>query len=250
MTREVGTRGGSGFNIVVGYLMAGRMVAEGKLCRIHSPHTLGVPPVRVSPATLPASALALCGLGLLAAATPRTASAQSPFDAMHVRSIGPAVMGGRLHDVEVDPRDPSTIYVGAAAGVASGSRPTRAPRGRPSSTRRPITRSATSRSSRAIRKSCGPARASRTNRQSSSWGGGIYRSADAGATWTFLGLKNSGSIGRVLLHPTDANIAWVAVVGDLWKPSSERGLFKTTDAPARAGPISSKVIRSRAQTMS
>ena len=43
-------------------------------------------------------------------------AAQSPFDALHFRSVGPAVMGGRIQDVEVDPRDPSTIYLGAAAG--------------------------------------------------------------------------------------------------------------------------------------
>jgi photosystem II stability/assembly factor-like uncharacterized protein len=185
--------------------------------------------VRVSPATLPASALALCGLGLLAAATPRAASAQSPFDAMHVRSIGPAVMGGRLHDVEVDPRDPSTIYVGAAAGGLWKST-------NKGTTWAPIFDTQADNTFGDIAIFAGDSKivwagtGEQNNRQSSSWGGGIYRSTDAGATWTFLGLKNSGSIGRVLLHPTDANIAWVAVVGDLWKPSSERGLYKTTDA--------------------
>ena len=68
------------------------------------------------------------------------------------------------------------------------------------------------------------------NRQSSSWGGGVYRSTDAGATWNFVGLKASASIARVLPHPTDGNVAWVAVVGNLWKPTTERGVFKTMDA--------------------
>ena len=68
------------------------------------------------------------------------------------------------------------------------------------------------------------------NRQSSSWGGGVYRSTDAGATWTYLGLHETRSIGRVVLHPTDPNIAYVAAVGNLWKPNAERGVYKTTDA--------------------
>src|SRR5262249_39152100 len=67
------------------------------------------------------------------------------------------------------------------------------------------------------------------NRQSSSWGGGVYRSTDAGDTWTYLGLHDTRSIGRVVLHPTDANVAYVAAVGNLWKGNPERGVFKTID---------------------
>lgn len=155
--------------------------------------------------------------------------AQSPFDALQVRSIGPAVMGGRLQDVEVDPNDASTIYVGAAAGgiwksINKGTTWTPIFDGQAANTFGDIAIFAGD--SRIVWAGTGE----QNNRQSSSWGGGVYRSSDAGATWKFLGLKNSGSIGRVLLHPTDANVAWVAVVGDLWKPSLERGLYKTTDA--------------------
>src|SRR5512143_2902941 len=52
----------------------------------------------------------------LIALTPVVSVAQSPFDSLHFRSIGPAATGGRIHDVEVDPKDPSTIYVAAASG--------------------------------------------------------------------------------------------------------------------------------------
>ena len=160
---------------------------------------------------------------------PTTAQAQNPFDALHARSIGPAVMGGRLHDVEVDPRDPSTIYVGAAAGglwksTNKGTTWTNVFEGQPDNTFGDIALFAGD--SKIVWAGTGE----QNNRQSSSWGGGIYRSTDAGATWSFLGLKDAGSIGRVLLHPTDSNVAWVAVVGHLWKPSLERGVFKTTDA--------------------
>ncbi|MBK9409527.1 MAG: hypothetical protein IPN47_16050 [Gemmatimonadetes bacterium] len=48
------------------------------------------------------------------------------------------------------------------------------------------------------------------NRQSTSWGNGVYKSTDAGATWTHLGLAATRHIGRVAIHPTNPDIAWVA----------------------------------------
>ena len=155
--------------------------------------------------------------------------AQSPFDALNFRSIGPAVMGGRIQDVEVDPRDHSVIYVGAAAGgiwktVNKGT------------TWEPIFDNTNDNTFGDIAIFGGDSRivwagtGEQNNRQSSSWGGGVYRSTDAGATWTFVGLRESGSIGRVVTHPTDANVAWVAVIGNLWKPTTERGVYKTADA--------------------
>ncbi|MGH7698952.1 MAG: VPS10 domain-containing protein, partial [Gemmatimonadales bacterium] len=67
------------------------------------------------------------------------------------------------------------------------------------------------------------------NRQSTSWGNGVYRSTDAGATWTHTGLERTRHIGRVRVHPTDPDVAYVAALGDLWAPSADRGVFKTTD---------------------
>ncbi|MFM7323193.1 MAG: VPS10 domain-containing protein, partial [Armatimonadota bacterium] len=67
------------------------------------------------------------------------------------------------------------------------------------------------------------------NRQSSSWGNGVYRSTDAGKTWKHLGLADTHHIGRVVVHPTNPDIAWVAAGGRLWGPSEDRGVYKTVD---------------------
>ena len=66
-------------------------------------------------------------------------------------------------------------------------------------------------------------------RSNVSTGRGVYKSTDAGQTWKFAGLYNAGQIGAVRIHPTNPNIAWVAAGGDIFKPNSERGVFKTTD---------------------
>jgi photosystem II stability/assembly factor-like uncharacterized protein len=67
------------------------------------------------------------------------------------------------------------------------------------------------------------------NRQSSSWGNGVYRSRDGGKTWTHVGLKDTLHIGRMAVHPTNPDVVYVAALGHLWGPNKERGLFKTTD---------------------
>ncbi|MGH7700789.1 MAG: WD40/YVTN/BNR-like repeat-containing protein, partial [Gemmatimonadales bacterium] len=157
------------------------------------------------------------------------AVSQAPFDSLRFRSIGPAVVGGRVHDVEGVPGHPSVLYVATASGglwksVNKGTTWTPIFDHEPVSTFGDV----------AIAPSnpdvVWAGTGEQNNRQSSSWGNGIYRSTDAGATWTHVGLKGTGSIGRVVLHPSDPNVAWVAAVGNLWKPSMDRGVYKTTDA--------------------
>jgi len=67
------------------------------------------------------------------------------------------------------------------------------------------------------------------NRQSSSWGDGVYKSTDAGATWQKAGLDDTRHIGRIVIHPADPSTVYVAAVGHLWGPNADRGVFKTTD---------------------
>src|SRR5207247_8828218 len=67
-------------------------------------------------------------------------------------------------------------------------------------------------------------------RNSVTWGDGVYRSIDGGKTWQHMGLKETRHIGRIVIHPTNPDIVYVAALGRLWGPNPERGLYKTTDA--------------------
>jgi len=60
-------------------------------------------------------------------------------------------------------------------------------------------------------------------------GRGVYKSTDAGKTWTFLGLRDVGQIGAVLIHPKNSDVAYVAAMGHAFGPSRERGVYRTRD---------------------
>ena len=66
-------------------------------------------------------------------------------------------------------------------------------------------------------------------RNSTSIGGGIYKSIDGGKSWTLMGLANSERINRIALHPDNPDIVYVAAMGTLWGPNEDRGVYKTTD---------------------
>ena len=65
-----------------------------------------------------------------------------------------------------------------------------------------------------------------------SQGDGMWKSSDAGKTWKHVGLPKSGQISQIEIHPTNPDIAWVAVQGQIWSPNEERGVFRTTDGGA------------------
>src|ERR1043165_768539 len=68
-----------------------------------------------------------------------------------------------------------------------------------------------------------------TVRGNVSFGNGIYKSTDAGKTWTFSGLKNSKHISRIRIHPKNPDVVYAAVLGYLFKSSDERGVYRSDD---------------------
>ena len=148
------------------------------------------------------------------------------------RSIGPAVTGGRIHDVEALPNDPSTIYLATASGgiwktINKGTTWTPIFDDQAVSTFGDIGIAPSNPD--IIYAGTGE----QNNRQSTSWGNGVYRSNDAGATWSHTGLEDTRHIGEVIVDPNDPDVAYVAALGNLWAPSSERGVFKTTNGGRR-----------------
>ncbi len=144
------------------------------------------------------------------------------------RGIGPASMGGRIDDIAVVESNPYIYYVGFATGgvwktVNNGT------------TFQSVfdTYSTASIGDIAIAPSnpdivwVGTGEAN--NRQSSSFGDGIYKSNDAGKTFTKMGLENTQTIARIVIDPKDANIVYAAVLGHLFGPNKDRGVYKTTD---------------------
>ena len=186
------------------------------------------------------SALVLLGMGTPAlpqakakAASAAPATTAAPLTAEHLkglefRSIGPAIMGGRIDDFAVVEADPKTFYVGTASGGILKTTNN-------GTTFEPVfdDQLVSSIGDLAIAPSDPQVLYAGTgepnNRQSSSWGNGVYKTLDGGKTWQHMGLAETHHIGRVLVHPTRADVVYVAALGRLWGPSQERGLYKTTD---------------------
>jgi photosystem II stability/assembly factor-like uncharacterized protein len=144
------------------------------------------------------------------------------------RSIGPASMGGRIDDIAVVEGNPSTYYVGYATGgifrtINNGTTFTPIFDVYPTNSIGDIAIAPSD--PNVIYVGTGEA----NNRQSSSFGDGVYKSTDAGKTFVNVGLKDTQSIARVVVHPTNPNIVYVAALGHLFGPNKERGLYKTID---------------------
>jgi photosystem II stability/assembly factor-like uncharacterized protein len=74
-------------------------------------------------------------------------------------------------------------------------------------------------------------------RSNVSIGNGIYRSTDAGKTWSRMGLERSGRIGRIVIHPTNLDVVYAAVLGHAYAPQAERGVFRTKDGGRTWEPV-------------
>jgi photosystem II stability/assembly factor-like uncharacterized protein len=144
------------------------------------------------------------------------------------RSLGPAVMGGRVSDIALDPKDPFTFYVALGTG---GVMKTTDNGGtfKAVFAEQPVAAIGAVAIAPSDPKVVWVGTGEANDRNSSSWGDGVYRSTDGGTTWTNVGLTDSKTIARIVVHPSDAATAWAAVMGDLWGPGGQRGCYKTTD---------------------
>ena len=148
--------------------------------------------------------------------------------AMKARSIGPAIMGGRVSDIAADPVNPDTFYVGLATGGVWKTANAGATFS-PLFDKQPVVSIGALAVAPSDPKIIWVGTGEANDRNSSGWGNGVYRSTDGGATWAHVGLAGSRAIPRIVVHPKEPATAWVAAMGDLWNPGGERGLFKTTD---------------------
>lgn len=144
------------------------------------------------------------------------------------RAIGPSNMGGRIDDFAVIENNPHTFFVGTATGgvwktTNNGTtwEPVFDETGSPSVGDITVAPS----DPNILWVGTGEP----NNRQSSSWGDGVYRSLDGGKTWQNMGLKDTKHIGRIAIDPQNPNNVYVAAAGHLWGPNKERGVFKTSD---------------------
>jgi photosystem II stability/assembly factor-like uncharacterized protein len=178
-------------------------------------------------AGLPA-ATALAAAKPKPAPQPKSDISALTFKGLEFRNIGPAIMGGRIDDFAVSPSDPATFYVGTASGGVFKTT-------NDGTTFEPVfdSEAVSTIGDLAIAPSDPQilyvGTGEPNNRQSSSWGAGVYRTLDGGKTWSFLGLKDTQHIGRIVVHPKNPDVVYVAALGHLWGPNKERGLFKTTD---------------------
>ena len=145
------------------------------------------------------------------------------------RNIGPTIMSGRVVDIDANPNDPTEFYVAYATGGLWHTKNN-------GQSFTPIMDSLDilfigdiavnwNTPERIIWVGTGEVNSSR----SSYAGLGVYLTKDNGKSWNHLGLEESHHIGKIQLHPTDPNTAWVAVLGHLYSPNKERGVYKTTD---------------------
>ena len=168
-------------------------------------------------------------LGAVSAADTRAQTdLETAVSHLQFRSIGPALMGGRIADLAVVEAKPQVFYVGTASGgvwktVNHGTSWTPLFDEQPNGSIGDVT--VHQANPNLIWVGTGEPQ----NRQSSPWGDGVYKSTDAGNTWSHMGLDETKHIARILIHPRDPDIVYVAAVGDLWGPNEERGVYRTRD---------------------
>ncbi|HZR06002.1 MAG TPA: hypothetical protein VFA61_09255, partial [Candidatus Udaeobacter sp.] len=215
-------RSGLFYALTAGILSLSILAAQDHTPSVSTPVATTAPLVSPSPNTISSSATP----------TPLPTPPQLTdvlFKNLKARSIGPAVMGGRVSDIAIDPRNPFIFYVGLAHGGIFKTNDNGVSF-EPIFDKEPMLSigavAVAPSDSDVVWTGTGEA----NDRNSSDWGNGVYRSTDGGGTWQNVGLKNSRTIARIVVDPKRPDVAYVAAMGNLWANGGERGLFKTTDA--------------------
>ena len=152
----------------------------------------------------------------------------STFSALELRGIGPALRSGRISDLAIHPHDRNTWYVAAGSGGVWKTTNF-------GTTWDPIFEDQPSYSIGAV--TLDPTNPEivwvGTGENSSGrhvgFGDGVYKSTDGGKSWSNTGLESSEHIGKIVVHPEDGDVVFVAAEGPLWSSGGDRGLYKTTD---------------------
>lgn len=153
---------------------------------------------------------------------------ESIFKNMKWRNVGPVVQGGRITDIEVPKGRPYTIYIAAASGGVWKTENN-------GTTWTPIfdTEATFTIGDIAIAPSnpdiIWVGTGENNSSRSSYAGTGVYKSTDGGRTWKYMGLGETHHIGRIVIHPKNPDIVYVAAIGHLYTYDTARGLYKTTD---------------------
>jgi len=177
--------------------------------------------------------VALAFASTSSAQTPAATSKPFELDSLTIagfrwRNVGPANTMGRVSDVAGIPSPSKTFFAAAAAG------------GIWKSTNNGVTWRPVFDNQRVVSMGMLAIAPSDTmqvwagtgepnSRNTISPGGGVYKSTDGGITWKLMGLEKTQSVGRIVVHPTNPNIVYVAAVGAPWNANPERGLYKTED---------------------
>ncbi|GMQ82538.1 MAG: hypothetical protein BMS9Abin05_1992 [Rhodothermia bacterium] len=152
----------------------------------------------------------------------------STFEGLSLRSIGPAFMSGRIADIAIHPENEAIWYVAVASGGVWKTM-------NAGTTWKPVFDEQKSYSTGSVTiDALNPhivwvGTGENVGGRHVGFGDGIYRSDDDGATWTNMGLANSEHISKIIVHPENSDVIWVAAQGPLWSSGGDRGLYKSTD---------------------
>src|SRR5262245_11963950 len=162
------------------------------------------------------------------AAESRDPMSSGTFGGLKFRSVGPALISGRVVSIAVNPNNKSQYFIGVASGGVWRT-------DNDGTTWQPVFEHEGSYSIGTVvidpkhPNVVWVGTGENNSQRSVSYGDGVYRSEDGGKTWKNMGLKKSEHIARIVIDPRDSNVVYVAAQGPLWGSGGDRGLYKTTD---------------------